>query len=539
MDISKCFTSSFVFHEIDKAKESSLLETTSCHLCIKKETTTLFLYGKIPLVFFKTLKQWLAESFQHAVYFCDTDPSVLKAIFNKFKDYENRLQAKFCLEKYESEQFFIQLGWDLVFKGVELLCFDSDKGEQFSFFKQKVLSSIRNVFGIVSETKDFYKSQYFNTFKNAQLLSGSFVLSHFKESLKDIPAVICGAGESLKQDASVLKQFKDKAVIFAGGSAIRILSDLKIQFHMALALDPDPLYIRFQNLQVFQPIFITLLRNAPFFNKIFHGETILALEEENFLEKDLLQEMGLSYKGLDYGWNVGNFQAFVASFLGCNPIIMTGMDMGFQGSEYALELEEEGKRHENFQNVFSEEEFFSRKDLVLGKEYLEKLALFFSDIDYVQSNHSVITPKGFKKQSLLTLCNNLPQRDISGHIHQTLYDSNKVINFKTFISKYELEFKNDMSKAIKIFESIKNICESLQDKGITSKNFKQEYLALEEYELENLKTFQVLLQPLWTVWKHLLFRDRAEGEGILEKTIQKYAFFQRVVKEMSSMLDKV
>ena len=266
---------------------------------------------------------------------------------------------------------------------------------------------------------------------------------------------------------------------------------------------------------------------------------ILALEQENHLEKDMFEELNISHKGFDYGWNVGNFQAFVASYLGCSPIIMVGMDMGFQNSEYALELEHESKKHEEHEKLLNGEKFFSRNDLLLGREYFEKLPIAFPKARYVQSQNSKLCPKGFEKQNVFELIRTCSEDDISSRIHQALQNCSKKIKLSEFASKYELNLQNDLNKAIKIFEKIKKICQSLQDKGIPSKSFKEEYLALEEFELENLKTYKVLLQPIWDVWKHLLFRELKDEEGLLEKSILKYSFFQRAVEEFSLQLNKV
>ncbi len=54
------------------------------------------------------------------------------------------------------------------------------------------------------------------------------------------PAVICGAGPSLKASAPALKELERRALIFAGGSTLSALKSLGVIPHFGIALDPNP-----------------------------------------------------------------------------------------------------------------------------------------------------------------------------------------------------------------------------------------------------------------------------------------------------------
>lgn len=78
-----------------------------------------------------------------------------------------------------------------------------------------------------------------NTLRNLAHLPRSFYANKLEGRYKAIPAIIVGAGPSLEQDIPMLKRLQTRALILAGGSAIRALGAHGIAPHFAVAIDPN------------------------------------------------------------------------------------------------------------------------------------------------------------------------------------------------------------------------------------------------------------------------------------------------------------
>lgn len=517
-------------HEI-KAEEEVLVKKLKDSLVIRQKTQVLFIYGKIDKRGFQQLIAWLRKSQEHRLYCIGSQPSDMKELVDFLPmDQALSTQINVSLEKYLNDQMLGEFGWDIILKPFEILTFEYDSVHSFKSFSQRIFQAIFNISAIVSECKDFHIPKYLNTIKNIKILKHIKRLSKFKGFFKDIPALVCGAGESLALDKEAVFLARNKAVVISGGSAIRILSDLKIPFDLAAVIDPNPLYERFHKVHYFDGPWMSLFQNAPFFSYFFHGDCFMAADKENEIEKDIFKELEIEHEGYDYGWSVGNFIAFAAAYLGCNPIIMSGMDMGFSSQEYGIELEREEKNQERY-DVFDEANFITRKDLYLSKQYFELLTKMFPMTTFYQSSYSRLAPEGFKKMDLLSFFKQSEDYDIKALMHQMLQSQNYETTLPSFIYNYEKKIKSELFQSLKIFEAIRRKCVSLEKRGVTHQNFKEEYFALEEHDLESLKIYSLLLLPIWPIWKHLLRTDVKDENIFLEKTFQKYMFFQRVVQD--------
>ena len=90
------------------------------------------------------------------------------------------------------------------------------------------------------------------------------------ECFKDVPAIICGAGPSLDKNIDLLARLKDKALIFAGSTALNALIGKKILPHFGAAIDPH--IHQYSRVAAAEPF------PYPFFyrNRLYH-EALLAI----------------------------------------------------------------------------------------------------------------------------------------------------------------------------------------------------------------------------------------------------------------------
>lgn len=166
---------------------------------------------------------------------------------------------------------------------------------------------------------------------------------------KNTPAIICGAGPSLEKSFSALREAGDKALIFAGGSAIPILARNNIRPHFAMALDP--------NHEELDRLKQNTATDVPFlFAPRVHHEVLplmtgplgyLKTDTGGLFESWLEEKLGLTGipTGPDMGpeaFSVTTLAISYAYALGCNPIILTGVDLAYtSGKRYASGVEAE------------------------------------------------------------------------------------------------------------------------------------------------------------------------------------------------------
>lgn len=171
---------------------------------------------------------------------------------------------------------------------------------------------------------------------NQKIFQKAFYPHKWKGAFKEIPAIICGAGPSLEKDMPLLSTLSDKALLFAGGSAITVLAAQQIFFHFAIAVDPNlEEYYRLKPAFYPERPFLFNFRTSPQVFDLLHAEfgyirsmmgqiVDLWLEEQVGFEKELIGE-NLSDEAL----SVTTLSMATAHFLGCNPIIFSGVDLAY------------------------------------------------------------------------------------------------------------------------------------------------------------------------------------------------------------------
>jgi hypothetical protein len=162
---------------------------------------------------------------------------------------------------------------------------------------------------------------------------------HFKgldilfETLKDVSAIVVGAGPSLTKQIPSLKRIKDCVCIICASTALNILIENDIIPHIVVSVDPQ--------VQIFYH-FISLLQNK---NKISHfpllvaESTIQPLITRNYqgqvlfsdvsLLKDLIYPIHGQKAKLDAGGSVITLAYSLAIFLKAQKIILIGSDLAF------------------------------------------------------------------------------------------------------------------------------------------------------------------------------------------------------------------
>lgn len=178
-----------------------------------------------------------------------------------------------------------------------------------------------------------------NWVRNLRQIPHSFYANAMKGKFAGVPAIVCGAGPSLQQSIPLLRTLENRALVIAGGSAIAALSSQGILPHFGLALDPNlDEFKRFKNSFAFEMPLLYSTRahpgifqtcNGPFgyLRSGFGGMQEFWMDEELGLTDPFpgpYSEETNSVISLCIAW---------AQFLGCNPILLNGVDLSYTNNQ--------------------------------------------------------------------------------------------------------------------------------------------------------------------------------------------------------------
>lgn len=323
------------FHSESGAQQEA--DTWFSHLKLEN-IQVLYVYGVGLGYYYKAAKEWLKKDSKRTLIFLEDDLNVLYMFLQTslatqiLKDPQVHLHYFSSLVKKDA--IWDKLYWNFILTQMHISALNSYlqyKEDIFSQLHHKLIydASIKNAlveeylyFGV-----GFFRNFYLNMLKLADSYLGNDLFGHFK----NVPAIICGAGPSLSKQLPLLNQLHDKAIIFAGGSALNALSSAHILPHFGAGIDPNPTqYYRLSSNFAFEvPMFYRnrMLHDA--FMQI-HGPKLYISGSGGYDVSDWFEEkLGIKGQFIDEGHNVVNLSVEIATALGCNPIIFIGMDLAY------------------------------------------------------------------------------------------------------------------------------------------------------------------------------------------------------------------
>ncbi|MFA5250234.1 MAG: 6-hydroxymethylpterin diphosphokinase MptE-like protein, partial [Parachlamydiales bacterium] len=223
-----------------------------------------------------------------------------------------------------------------------------------------------------------------NLWHNFQKLPAFFEIGRWRGAFRGCPALVVGAGPSLEREKGHLKKLKKRALVIAGGSALPVLDGFGLKPHLGVAIDPNERESRRLEKvadKQFPLLFLPRLHKEVL--KTFPGPFGYLKSHSGPLVGWLEQKAGLRGRNIDQTLGRGAFSVALLSlalahFLGCNPIILCGLDLAYSGKRrYAgeggfatgLDQRDLGDR------LFFEKDKRGRKVTTLMRFILERQAL--------------------------------------------------------------------------------------------------------------------------------------------------------------------
>lgn len=488
-------------------------------MILDEEADVLCIYGSGQQ---NVAAKWLAQKEKRRVVIFEQNPS--------FSSMPENIRSV-CLPCDEEE--YKRIAWDflfLQFTYLPLSCYAEEERVLAEKIFQKMAHVQEGVFLLASDYKDFGKQITANFLNNLSLLPLSRPSSHLCCVFKGVPALICGAGPSLEKDLNQIKELSQNALIFAGGSALAVLSQSGIAPHLGASLDPNPPYRRFLEQTAFEVPFLYQSRVCSRLLGLVHAPLLWTEGSGGYpLEEALLKQLGIEQEPFEGGWNVAAFCIALALRMGCNPIIFTGMDLAAKEKKlYARGvLEDKTSRLIESQDIRGHP-IYTQRDWVMAAKDLEELFAARPDTLFINATHGGRGFKGTLELPLSEIKDRHLQKkwDLAGMLHAAVEATPLLpVDFPQ-VETVLFEVKSSAKRCREFCSKLLQEIEKSYPKIPWNKG---EY-ALLAFELEEELVYQTLLLPIWEIWKTPLLREAGQPLEGAQK-INQLLFFRKILDE--------
>ena len=262
-----------------------------------------------------------------------------------------------------------------------------------------------------------------NEIENLHILKNRRSAVSCPDGMKNVPAVLVGAGPSLRHSLSALKDISrsDNMLIIAASTALRVLIPEDIYPHFVIIIEGEK-QTHFENIPHLNRL--RLLAHLQTFpgHLEYPFRDIFWFNQETSAFASVIATILPDTQPLKFSGNVLSAAFLLASFWGCNPIAFTGMDLAYQaGDKYMKGLDkiEQESDRKPFYDVPGQDnrqlkappEFLSyAQNLEIELEQLRRANPEFTAINSSVGGRRI---KGTIEMTLEDFAENIPIPDIS------------------------------------------------------------------------------------------------------------------------------
>lgn len=268
---------------------------------------------------------------------------------------------------------------------------------------------------------------------------------------KDKTVVIVSAGPSLNKNIDLINKIKDKAIIMAVGTAIKVLDSHGIVPHFRVAIDAYP-----AEKKVIEDI-DTKKTSLMFSNQLYfeilpeyRGNEIRYILDTDFLGKYIYRKSGMDYIEFKNGPSVANGALGLVCELGCKRVIFMGQDLSYtEGGLHAKGITPEAEKLD--QDWLSSMEYLVEYDIYGNKVYtihqylqmkyvMEKTISRYSKIEFFNATEGGLGIDGAENITAIDLINNKLkyEKELDDNI------LNLILNDTSIKTKYHTNISNGL-----------------------------------------------------------------------------------------------
>lgn len=434
--------------------------------------------------YYDAIKNWLHEDKKRFVVLIEDDIRVFKYLMNTERgklilDDTQVSMAYLSNDTAELDDWAERMAWKYVGCVVEvsaLLSYQRYHEQKFFALRSLIISSTVATMTVYEECLGRFGMEYFvNLYHNLFALNGTVQGGKLFERFQDVPMIICGAGPSLNKNCALLEEYRDRALILAGGSAISVLNRHNIQPHFGAGVDPTTDELKcFTNNSGFElpMFFISRLNHEA--RALLHGHKLFlpatkgGYSIQRWFDEifDMVEETPWT------GYSVLTFCAQIAVALGCNPIIFVGADLAVTGMQrYAAGVIDKNnldeKRFSFDKNAWEGaiwttdiygEKICTQWKWIIESRWFSSFAKKFPQKTFINSTEGGIGFEGVPNVSLAEVIEKYcgKQHDNNALIHSVLRR----------IPEYQVDNQRVFDNLVKLRDSLKecySLCGSIED----------------------------------------------------------------------------
>lgn len=333
----------FYFHSTQDPKKEAEIWYNSIYEI--ENVDILVVFGIGVGYYYDTCKKWLKKDPQRLIVFVEHDFALLNMFFQtkQAKEVLSDPQVAIIGTKEDIfDQVKLKLGYlDIVARLLPEHFSQFTELKSYSKVHDQLWKNIKKALQFrateITQYGNFFKPRTLqesalNSTYNYWRLPESKLFYPMEGAMKGIPAVICGAGPSLQDDLPVLKKYKDHALIIGAGTGMNILNKNDIIPRIGVVVDPyDTTRSRIlTNYSYEVPFFYKLSANYEAL-KLLHGEKIFFRGVASYgFDAYFENQLDLDkYPPIHSPLTTTHACLGIASMLGCNPIILIGVDLAY------------------------------------------------------------------------------------------------------------------------------------------------------------------------------------------------------------------
>lgn len=296
----------------------------------------------------KVLQDWLAASRSRHLVFLEDDAAALRG-FSEMPQAQEildhpQIHLRWIAHPQAWDRVLEECAAEFSFDKIEVSALKAY--EKLPRFRKIKLSLLRKTVLWNSLTSENISGHLLheNIIPNLRRIPKCSYVNSWKDELKGIPIIICGAGPSLKAAADDLRQMRDKALIIACGSALSALSHLRIRPHLGIAIDPNSRELDCLKGCAYRDLPLLFgSRLYPQVFELFDGPYgYIRSGTGGLLESYVEEELNLKdpFLGHDLGreaLSVTTLALSLAHSWGCDPIIFAGVDLAYEREKHYAE----------------------------------------------------------------------------------------------------------------------------------------------------------------------------------------------------------
>lgn len=326
---------SFYYHSIKNAANEASAWFKQLNL---EGAGLLCVYGIGLGYYYHAAKEWLISDPSRQLVFLEDDLNVLHFFFQTETATtllnDPQVQLLYFKDLAINDSVLERMYWNSAMASLvvsSLPLYADKKKEEYDNLHHKLSYDFALKNALIDEYLKYGARFFFNFYQNIHKLPGAYLGNKMYGQFKNVPAILCGAGPSLAKHLHLLPLLGEKALIFAGGSAMNALNAAGIQPHVGAGIDPNPAQLdRIKNNTAYEIPFFYRNRLNPEALDLIRGAHLYITGCGGYDVSQWYEEkLNISGEDLDEGHNVVNFCLQTATQLGCNPIIFIGVDLGF------------------------------------------------------------------------------------------------------------------------------------------------------------------------------------------------------------------